>query len=325
MDGVEARDIAAQAPVLGFLAALDAPISGKLITGLAPDGHVAMVEGALAVGAGAVQPNPEARPIPFEGAQIALDFDPVTERIALTALEVQSRSLRLRATGHVDVPGVNVVRPEAFLGQIAFSEVMVDPEGLFTEPVRFGQGALDMRLRLDPFRIEVGQFTLQEDGRRIEARGTAEADARGWRLAVDLALNEIAHDRLLALWPVSAVPKTRSWLAENVQEGLLRDVKAALRLEQGASRAFRWDMISAMPMFASSRPFRRSAMDRAMPRSKGKAIRWCWTQARSPRPRGQHRHGRVGLFGAGYSAETRAGRNPAEDEIDPDGRAVAAG
>ena len=61
----------------------------------------------------------------------------------------------------------------------------------------------------------------------------AEVGEAGWSLASDIAVNAIAHDRLLALWPVSAVPKTRSWLAENVYEGLLQDVKVALRLDQG--------------------------------------------------------------------------------------------
>ncbi len=55
----------------------------------------------------------------------------------------------------------------------------------------------------------------------------------GWTLSLDLGLDEIRHDRLLALWPVALVAKTRAWLVENVQEGLLYDVKVALRLSPG--------------------------------------------------------------------------------------------
>lgn len=233
VENVEARDIAAQAPVLGFLAALDAPISGKLITGLSPAGKVVVVEGALGLSAGALKPTPEADAIPFEGAQLAFDFDPAAERVRLSALEVESRTLRMSATGHVDAPGVNSGLPDAYLAQIALSEVKVDPEGLFTEPATFSGGAIDMRLRLDPFRVDLGQFTLLEDGQTITARGSASADARGWRVSVDLVLDAIRHDRLIALWPVSVVAKTRTWLVENVQEGLLQNVKVAIRAEQG--------------------------------------------------------------------------------------------
>lgn len=233
VERVEARDIAAQAPVLGFLAALDAPISGRLVTGLSPKGKVVVLEGELALGAGALQPSPKARPIGFEAARLALTYDPGAERIRLTALEVQSRTLRLAAQGHVDAPGVNAGKPEAFLAQIALQQLMVDPEGLFTEPVTFRQGAMDLRLRLDPFRLDVGQASLQEGPLRLSLSGRAEVGEAGWSLASDIAVNAIAHDRLLALWPVSAVPKTRSWLVENVYEGLLQDVKLAVRLEQG--------------------------------------------------------------------------------------------
>ncbi|WP_226341071.1 YhdP family protein [Gemmobacter serpentinus] len=233
VDGVEARDIAAQAPVLGFLSALDAPISGRLITGLAPDGRVIVVEGALNLGAGALQPSPAARPIGFDSATLGLTYDPKRERVLLQSLQVESRTLRLNASGHVDAPGVSKGLPEAFLAQIALEELKVDPEGLFTEPVTFKQGALDLRLRLDPFRIDVGQFTLLEEGRQISAKGWAEVGETGWRLSSDMDLDAIRHDRMLALWPVSAVPKTRAWLVENVYEGLLQDVRVALRLEQG--------------------------------------------------------------------------------------------
>lgn len=238
VEGVAARDIAAQSPLLALLSVLDAPISGKLNAGFDAAGKVSTFDGALSLGAGALQPSPDSQRVVFDGAALDLGFDPAAEKIALTRLEVQSPSLRLEARGHVLAPGVMQGSPEAFLAQIAFSRVMVDPAGLFVEPVTFREGALDMRLRLNPFRIEVGQLTLQEEGRRLQAQGMAEAGVGGWQMSVDLALDAIRHDRLLALWPLSAVPKTRQWVQENVQEGLLRDVKAAFRISPGQEPRF---------------------------------------------------------------------------------------
>lgn len=233
VDRVAAADIAAQAPLLALFSVVDAPLSGRLTAALDERGRLSAFSGGIGLGAGALHPSAESRPVAFDGVRLDLGFDPAAERLHLDLVEVQSRALRLRAQGHIDAPGVLTGRPEDFLAQIAVSQLMVDPEGLFVKPVTFSQGALDMRLRLDPFRIDIGQFTLLEQGRRLTARGSAQADAQGWTTALDLALDAIGHEALLALWPVSAVPKTRQWLVENVQEGLMRNVRVALRSAPG--------------------------------------------------------------------------------------------
>ena len=71
---------------------------------------------------------------------------------------------------------------------------VVDPEGLFEEPVRFGQGALDARLRLQPFQIDIGQLALVEGDERLLLAGRAMAEATGWDAALDLDLNQIATE-----------------------------------------------------------------------------------------------------------------------------------
>jgi len=228
--GVSARDIAAQAPPLAWLGVLDAPISGQFATALDSRGRIGMLQAELTLAAGALHPNAETLPIPFDRAALSLNYDPARERINLTGVTVESPQLRLAANGHVDVPGAARGLPEAFVAQMRFSDVKVDPEGMFVEPVTFSEGALDLRLRLDPFRVEVGQLALVEDGQRLVAAGRVAAEPTGWNLALDLHLDAIRHDRLLALWPVALVPRTRAWLVDNVQEGLLSDVRAALRL-----------------------------------------------------------------------------------------------
>lgn len=233
IEGVPARDIAAQAPPLAFLSVLDAPISGRLNTTMDARGVVSELEGSLTLAQGALHPTAETRPVAFERATLALRYDPAAERVDLSEIAVESTSLRLKASGHVDVPGVSQGLPREFLTQLSVAQMMVDPEGLFTEPVVFSEGALDLRLRLDPFRIDLGQLVLVEGGRTLQARGRVSADVAGWRMALDLGLDEITHDRLLALWPVSVVAKTRKWLAENVLDGTLSDVKAALRAAPG--------------------------------------------------------------------------------------------
>ena len=244
VDRVAATDLAAMAPPLAFLGFFDAPISGTLEARLGEGGGFAGLSATLGLAAGKLAPGTGARPVAFDRADLSFSYDPVTARITLANLSVDSPSLRLTARGHGDLLGPGAVPlatgalPESIETQISFAEVMVDPEGLFEEPVRFGQGALDARLRLQPFRIDIGQLALVEGDERLLLSGSAMAEATGWDAALDLDLNRIATDRLLKLWPVSAVPKTREWFAGNVGQGQLSDVQAALRLKPGVPPQF---------------------------------------------------------------------------------------
>lgn len=241
VDRVHAADLAALILPLAPLAAVDAPISGKLSARLDAAGITAM-EAALEFGAGALRPTDAAVPIAFERAAMTVAYDPAKGRVNLTAFDVESTTLRLRATGHsylTDATGsiltgpLGTRLPDSFLSQIHISEMQIDPAGLFQEPVRFSEGAVDLRLRLDPFSIDIGQVALVEQDRRLSANGRISAGPAGWTAAIDLTLDSIGHTDLLAIWPVKLVQRTRDWLAQNVLEGTLTDVKAALRIAPG--------------------------------------------------------------------------------------------
>ncbi|MDZ4095001.1 MAG: DUF3971 domain-containing protein [Paracoccaceae bacterium] len=233
VDHVAAADLAAIAPPIAWLGVLDAPISGQLSTGIDSAGRVATLDGVLTIAGGALRPTVDTPPIPFDNAALTLRYDSASEKITLSEVKVESATLQLSASGQVYLPGVATGLPDSFLAQINFSDATVNPEGMFARPVRFSGGALDLRLRLDPFTIDIGQLSLVEEGRRLQARGRIAAGPKGWNVALDLGLNAITHSQLLVLWPVSVVVNTRNWLAENVQEGLLYDVKVALRLVPG--------------------------------------------------------------------------------------------
>lgn len=239
MDNLAAGDLAALAPPLAWLGAVQAPLSGALAVEISDTGTISDLSAELELAAGSLAPGDGAGTIAFDRAGLALRFDPETARLTLADLAVESRSLRLRATGFAflqEATGAALLPgnlPDAVTAQIAISEVMVDPEGLFEEPVRFGQGALDLRLRLDPFRLEIGQLALVADGERLLLSGAVAAAAGGWDGALEVELDRIDADRLLKLWPVSAVPNTRNWFADNVGAASLSNVRAALRLAAG--------------------------------------------------------------------------------------------
>ncbi len=238
VDQVAARDLALQTPLLGWLAGLEAPISGQIAVTVDAAGIQDMT-GRLEVGAGALKPSANTTPIDFDQASIGLGYDPKAGRILLTGLSVQSQTLRLNASGRaymVDEAGRMITgalsgrRPAAFLGQIEINGLKVDPAGLFEAPVAFSQGAVDVRLRLDPFTIDLGQATLRQGDQSLAVKGQVRAEAEGWRSALDVSLNQVTLEGLMALWPQRLVPNTRAWVATNVRSGVLRDVRAALRI-----------------------------------------------------------------------------------------------
>ncbi|MGQ0564449.1 MAG: AsmA-like C-terminal region-containing protein [Gemmobacter sp.] len=233
VDRVAAADIALQAPGLAWLGVLEAEVSGDFAAEFNAAGEVAGLEATLALGAGALRPAEGAPPVPFSRVALSFGFDPLRERVTLRELAVDSATLRLAATGHADLPGVRRGLPDTAIAQIAVRQMRFDPEGLFEAPAEFSGGAVDLRLRLRPFSVEIGQATLLDGDRTLTAKGRIQALAEGWSVAVDVALDAIGHDRLVALWPLQAVPRTRAWAVRNFQEGTLLNVKAALRSAPG--------------------------------------------------------------------------------------------
>ncbi|MBC7739793.1 MAG: hypothetical protein H7245_21870 [Candidatus Saccharibacteria bacterium] len=264
VDQVAARDLASQTALLAPLGVLDAPISGQIAATVDVTG-IREFSGRLEIGAGALRPNATTTPIAFDTASLGLGYDPDAGRIVLTDLSVQSETLRLKATGRaymVDAAGQTITgtlagrRPAAFLGQMAIQDMAVDPAGLFQQPVEFSQGAADIRLQLDPFAVDIGQVSMVEGAQTLHVSGKIAADAGGWRTALDVSLNEVSLQRLLALWPVRLVPGTRQWVADNVRNAELANVRAAVRIAPGQAPGveFGYEFAGAQLRFMNQMP-----------------------------------------------------------------------
>ncbi len=238
VDRVAAADIATQAAPLAWLAVLDAPISGQIASTLDAKGALSSLDASLTLDKGALRPTPQTKPVAFEGASLFFGYDPARERLDLRAATVTSKDIALTASGHAYLPGVTTQIPQEILAQIQIENLQIDPEGVLDKPVQFDQGALDFRVRLAPFGIDIGQASLTHQGQHLLASGRVEADAKGWSVAVNAQLDQIPHDRLLALWPPQVVPRTRAWVAENVQQGELSNVRAGFRLAPEAETIF---------------------------------------------------------------------------------------
>ncbi|OCX66202.1 hypothetical protein BFP70_08215 [Thioclava sp. SK-1] len=231
--GVPARDLAVQSAALTALSVLDASISGALKSELDVQGKLGALDARLDISDGALNPSEGAKPLAFDGANLHLSYDPSGQKVLIHNLSLRSRAARLQADGQTLLRDFKGGLPQELLAQIAISDLQLDPEGVFEEPAHFSDGALDLRIRLDPFRVDLGQAQLIQDERRISTRGTVSADADGWRASFDSTINRITQAQLLNLWPTALVAKTRNWVVDNIPAGSLHDVRAAVRIAPG--------------------------------------------------------------------------------------------
>lgn len=230
---VPARDLAMQSPAVALLGLLDAPISGSLRSGIDATGALSRMDATLSVGAGALSPAEGAPPVPFDSARMRLSYDPGPQKVTMSEASFQSRALRFRASGQSYLRDFDNGLPREALVQMNLTGIEADPEGVFIAPARFSFGAVEARLRLDPFRVDVGQLQLQEGESRISGKGAFSAARDGWRIAFDAGVDSINQHDLLALWPPRLVPPTRHWLSENVVTGQLKNARAAVRIAPG--------------------------------------------------------------------------------------------
>lgn len=229
-----AADIALQSPALSYLEVLDAPISGAVRASVAADGALQQLAATLDVGAGALSPTQGAAPVGFESGRLYLTYDPDTQRIDFSEVSVEAAGLTALADGHAYLRDLGRDGwPETLLGQLRLSEARLLPGDVFEAPVALSGGQADLRLRLDPFTLSIGQAAFALEDRRVRLTGEIAAEREGWRVAIDAAADEARPQDVLALWPLPSIPGTRRWVAANVRSGTLLDLSAAVRIAPG--------------------------------------------------------------------------------------------
>lgn len=236
-EGVAAQDIAAQGGAFAWLDVLRAPISGSVRSGLGADGRFAPVNATLQIGAGALQPNAQARAIPFEGARSYFSYDPDTRLLRFDELSVRSKWVSGQATGTAALGAVDDAGAlRDLVGQFTLAGLRANPMDFYSQPVSLAAAEVDFRMQMNPFRVQLGRLQISDAGKTLMVDGALEAGPQGWELALDGRMDGLAPERLLALWPAQVAKGTRDWLVDNLLEGKLHDINLAYRQSPQSAR-----------------------------------------------------------------------------------------
>ncbi|PRY78863.1 uncharacterized protein DUF3971 [Yoonia maritima] len=236
IDDAITSDIAAQSPALTWLRDVEAPISAALRTELDENGALGPLSATLEIGQGALQPNEATQPVQFESAKAYLTYDPVHDKISFTDIALETEWGSLRANGDAYLREIIDGLPHALLGQFHFRDVALNPLGLYDVTPTVEAASVDLRLRFDPFRIEIGQMVASNDGLQVLSSGSLTAADDGWIGTFDSSINEISPDQLLAFWPPTVKPRTRNWISQNLSQGHVINGNVGIRVAPGRPR-----------------------------------------------------------------------------------------
>ncbi|APE45420.1 hypothetical protein BOO69_10505 [Sulfitobacter alexandrii] len=234
-EGVSAADIATQGPAFAWLGVLRAPISGSVRSGLNQSGTFEPLNATLQIGAGVVQPNPQTRPIPFDGAQSYFSYDPAEALLRFADVRLRSKWVSAESSGSAALGLTPDGKLNDLVGQFTIRDLRANPDDIYDAPVGLAETDVDFRLRLNPFRLELGRMQISDQGRTLLLDGTMSARLDGWRVALDGRMDGLSPDRLLELWPRGLKTKTRDWLVENVHGGEVSNLDLAFRLTPDAA------------------------------------------------------------------------------------------
>ncbi|WP_416881683.1 DUF3971 domain-containing protein [Marivita sp.] len=233
LNDMPSQDIATQGPALAWLGALRAPISGSLRAAMREDGSLGVLNATLQIDAGVVQPTPDTPPIPFNSARSYFSFDPDRSQISFSELSVDSNLVRAVAEGRATLADLRDGIPSQMLVQVRFSRLEAAPDALFDIPLSVDRAELDFRLRLDPFELDLGRVWIDDPQVPLRMTGKLRTSDNVWDYALDGTFGALTPDSLLHLWPVALAPRTRNWVVDNIEGGVIRRGQFALRSQDG--------------------------------------------------------------------------------------------
>ena len=138
-----------------------------------------------------------------------------------TRVSIDSAWGSVQAAGKAYLQGVENGTLDSLDGQWSLTGINVNPANLFPEPLNLKRADLDVQMKFAPFRLRVGQMTIEDGGHRVRASGLLVGLADGWSADLDAHLNQMDSEEVLNYWPERLAPKPREWVTKNLSKGAL--------------------------------------------------------------------------------------------------------
>ncbi len=235
-------DIASQAPVLNWLSVLDAPVSAAIRASTDETGAIESLHTSLIIEEGALKPNGNVDPVPFERLSTYLTYHPEEQLISFDRVSART------AWGQFDAEGQAYLRefqgefPQALVSQLSLTNVVLDPAGYYDAPQRIDEASIDFRMRLSPFEVDVGQYYARTGEDALNGTAQVRVQEGGWSVDLDATSDRVSPENLAAFWPNTVKPRTRLWIMNNLSGGYAFDGGLALRIrpEQKPDLGLSW-------------------------------------------------------------------------------------
>lgn len=254
------EDIADMVRALDWLRMLDTRVSGSLTATVNQTGVVGALNGVLDLGQGQLRQTPSSVPVAFDQAKVYFSYDKTQDRLSFTQVTVDTTSGTLRSEGYATLQR----GPEGFVqsmsGQFRFDNLQLHRPELFAAPLNLDAVSVDYRLSFAPLSIEVGAMTVHDGDGVYHISGKSVAETDYWVNRYDIEINSADRGRIMAFWPLKAIPKTRTWLVENIQNGRVNNFRGGLRSQGGKfTYAFNFEVDDAQVRFMKTMPELRNA------------------------------------------------------------------
>jgi len=231
--GLRTEDVADQVAALDWLRVLNAPIAGSMSLAVTDDGGFGAFNGVLDIGAGNIRQNAAVTAVQFSGAKAYLSYDDAEQKFSFDQITIDTDAAHIVAEGHAYLSDQIDRSVGALIGQLKFTKFRLNPEGIFQSPLEFDLGAMDMRVRLRPLEVDIGQLVLVDPHSKYILQGSLKLGDEGWTSALDLSVKSLPFRRLMELWPLELKVKTRNWVATNIFKGEMKNLTGTLRGQPG--------------------------------------------------------------------------------------------
>jgi Protein of unknown function/AsmA-like C-terminal region len=224
IDNLVPANVADEIFALSQFARLTTPLSGHFEIEADEGGDIAKVEGQVFAAAGQVNlPEYLANPIIIDEGTLRIRHAGKGKPIELVESSILMGSSRADLKGELMPERAEDGRITSYKINLSADNVSVDAQGTVKDPVFVDRVEFKGRASVEEQRVDIDDMVVMAASTGVRLRGVISAGEASPGIQVAGRLRDVSSALLKKLWPPVLAPRTRTWINENIESGLVSE------------------------------------------------------------------------------------------------------